>query len=318
MIRFSTDDLDPKDRFDQWREVRGKSLFGVTIELPPERRLQFQGSFRAYKVGAAVASEMRASSYEVSRTPADIARVSGNSLCLALQVRGAGALDAGRDRVTKVGDGDMTISHSDLAYAAMPDGDSGFHYRMLKIPVDDVLLLGRTVEDLHADKPEASAKAFRPFRALFQALTNDSHTFADPESDVAHVARLALAMRGRLPLNMPEVRHAMRAGLRQAAIGSMNEQMHQPNLSPASIAGQLGISVRTLHLLFEDAEQTFGRTLSLMRTKMAHRLLVEVPGLPVIQVAHACGFDSLATFYRVFNAVYGMAPGDVRAEPSIH
>ena len=53
MIRFSTDDIPPEDRFDQWREVRGKSLFGVTIELPPDRRHTFKGSFRAQAVGGA-------------------------------------------------------------------------------------------------------------------------------------------------------------------------------------------------------------------------------------------------------------------------
>jgi transcriptional regulator GlxA family with amidase domain len=28
----------------------------------------------------------------------------------------------------------------------------------------------------------------------------------------------------------------------------------------------------------------------------------------------ACGFDSLATFYRTFRQTYGMAPGDARTE----
>jgi hypothetical protein len=37
MFTFSTEDLRPQDRFD-YGEVRGKSLFGVTIELERERR----------------------------------------------------------------------------------------------------------------------------------------------------------------------------------------------------------------------------------------------------------------------------------------
>jgi AraC-like DNA-binding protein len=33
----------------------------------------------------------------------------------------------------------------------------------------------------------------------------------------------------------------------------------------------------------------------------------------IAEIATSCGFDSLATYYRVFNAAYGMAPGDFRA-----
>ncbi|MDP9588548.1 UNVERIFIED_ORG: AraC-like DNA-binding protein [Shinella zoogloeoides] len=318
MLEFSTDDLDPKDRFDQWREVRGKGLFGVTIELPPERRLGFHGMFRAWMVGTAVSSEMKASAYEVSRTEADIARVAGNSLCLALQVRGQGVLDAGRDRLAHVGEGDMVINYSDLAYAARPRGDSGFHYRLLKIPLDDELTLGRSAHDLHATKPVGDIKVSSAFRALFQGLTCGRYPLSDPQSDIAHVTRLALAARGRLSGAMPEVRGAIRAGLRHAALAQMDQRLHRPDLSPATVAGSLGISVRSLHLLFEESEQTFGRTLARMRLSMARKLLVEFRGLTITQIAYACGFDSLATFYRLFNAVYGMAPGEARSSQSLH
>lgn len=30
------------------------------------------------------------------------------------------------------------------------------------------------------------------------------------------------------------------------------------------------------------------------------------------EIAFSCGFDSIATFYRVFRATYGMTPNDAR------
>lgn len=51
MLTFSTEDLRPQDRFDHWCEVRGKSLFGVTIELERERRADFHGQFSAIPIG---------------------------------------------------------------------------------------------------------------------------------------------------------------------------------------------------------------------------------------------------------------------------
>ncbi|MDZ4367905.1 MAG: AraC family transcriptional regulator, partial [Afipia sp.] len=65
MISFSTDDLRPQDRFDHWCEVRGKNLFGVTIELERERRADFHGRFSAVTIGNATLAEMSASSYRV-------------------------------------------------------------------------------------------------------------------------------------------------------------------------------------------------------------------------------------------------------------
>ena len=317
MLSFSTDEVAPAGRFEQWREVRSKGLFGVTIEMPPERRPFFVGSFRADRVGMAVASEMRASSYVVRRTEADIARVSGNSLCISLQVRGPGALDTGKDRIDWIGNGDIAINHSDLPYAGIPEGDGGFHFRMLKIPVSDDLLLGQPVFDLFAAKPAPGARTLRPLRALFDALTSARRDLAAPERDVVHIARLALAARGRLAESLPEVRSAIRAGLRYLALEIMQAEFHRAELTPAGIAQSLGISLRHLHLLFEESEHTFSRTLAMLRAAQAHRLLLEHPTLAVAQVAHACGFESLATFYRVFNGIYGMAPGDVRQGGSI-
>ncbi|MBP1292148.1 hypothetical protein ACVL91_005535 [Bradyrhizobium elkanii] len=43
MLTFTTDALRPQDRFEHWCEVRGKSLFGVTIELERDKRADFRG-----------------------------------------------------------------------------------------------------------------------------------------------------------------------------------------------------------------------------------------------------------------------------------
>ncbi|HWV20562.1 MAG TPA: helix-turn-helix transcriptional regulator, partial [Devosia sp.] len=130
--------------------------------------------------------------------------------------------------------------------------------------------------------------------------------------DVAHLARLGLAARGRLAESLPEVRNAIRAGLRYLALDVMAAQLHQIDLTPALVARSLGLSVRHLHLLFEDAENSFSRTLALMRVAEARRLFASQPHLTVAQVAYACGFDSIATFYRVFRSAYDMAPGEAR------
>lgn len=293
--------------------MRGKNLFGVTIELAPDRRQTFQGSFQARAIAGAIVSEMRASAYRVNRTEADIARIAGDSLCIGLQVRGSGLLYTGGDRVHAVGGGDITINHSDLPYAGIPDGEEDFHFRMLKIPVDYEVMLGQTAYDLFAARYADNAAFSRPFRALFDALNGDHGRLIDPSRDVTHITRLAMTARGRLSPAMPEVRAALRTGLCYAARDIMMRKKSRQNLTPAAVAKELGISLRQLHVVFEGAELSFSRTLSSMRIEEAKRLLLESPALPITQIAFGCGFDSLATFYRVFAATYGGTPGDIRA-----
>jgi AraC-like DNA-binding protein len=313
MLNFSTDDLRPQDRFDHWCEVRGKSLFGVTIELERERRADFQGRFSAVAIGNAVVAEMTASSYRVSRTPADIARVSGNSLSIGLQIRGPGHMNTGHDRILAVREGDLTVGHSDLPFAATPERSDGFHFRTLKIPLTGDIVLGARAHEIIPEPLVRNARLTRLVSAMFTALTEQPVRSANPEKDVEHIARLAMIARGNLPPGPPESRAAMRAGFLHAARNIMVRDLHWPDLTPNTVSAELGISLRQVHVLFEPTGLTFARTLTAMRAAKARELLENAPSRSTADIAYACGFDSIATFYRVFRAAYGMTPGDVRA-----
>src|SRR5262245_17353937 len=116
MLTFSTEDLPARDRFDHWVEVRGRQLFGVTIELEKAKRHDFKGRFSAVAIGGATLAEMHASNYHVSRKRADIERLSSDSLCIAEQVRGPGWMDIGRDRIHAITNSTLVVSHSDMPY----------------------------------------------------------------------------------------------------------------------------------------------------------------------------------------------------------
>lgn len=313
MLTFSTDELRPQDRFDHWCEVRGKSLFGVTIELERERRADFHGRFSAVPVGNAVMAELSASSYRVSRTNADIARVSGDSLCIGLQVKGPGHLDTGRERIHGIREGDFIINHSDLPYIATPQRSDGFHYRTLKIPLTGDIALGGRAYDLAPEALAHSAGFNRLIAAMFTAMSGSLEEIADPAKDIEHIARLSLIARGRLSSGLPESRAAMRVGVLHAARAILVRDLERPGLTPATVAAELAISLRQLHLVFEPSGLSFARTLAAIRLKQARRLLETMPARPVADIAYACGFDSIATFYRIFRSAYGMTPSDIRA-----
>lgn len=88
MYRWCTDEVEPHDRFDFWREVRAKGLFGVTVELERERRADFFGEFSLCQLGGAGLVELKASHYTVERSMTDIADAPGDSLCVYQQLGG--------------------------------------------------------------------------------------------------------------------------------------------------------------------------------------------------------------------------------------
>ncbi len=314
MLTFSTEDLRGQDRFAHWCEVRGKSLFGATIELERERRADFHGRFAAWEFGGAVVSELHASCYRISRTEANIAHRPGQSLCIGLQVGGPGWLDTGRGPVQRVAASELTIAHSDMPFLAVPAYRGNFQYHMLKIPIAGEILLDARAHDLHAAKLPNSAPAARALEALFGAVVQRHHPVLDPVADVTHAARLALIARGRLPAGTPEGRAALRAGLLYAARDILVRDLGRPMLSPARVAKELGISPRQVHVLFEPTGRSFSRTLTDIRLEAARQLLRSAPQMSIIAIVYACGFVSLSAFYRAFQAAYGLTPRDLRRE----
>jgi len=310
MINFDTDGLRPHERFDHWCEVRAKGLFGVTIEVPRERRPDFYGRFSATDAGGATIAAMQASSYHVSRSWADIKRMPGDSLVISRQIRGPGSLHTGGDQVEMVSNDTLVVSHSDLPFAAIPERTDGFAFQALKIPLIGNERLAAGARNLTAKPLVQDNWMTRLIDVSFAATAARPREVTD--ATIRHIAQLALLARDRAALGSPESRGALRYGYLHAALSLIGRHLRRPDLSPALVARALNISVRQLHLLFEPTGLSFSRTVLAMRLAEVRRQIESMPVRPVADIAHGCGFDSLATFYRTFRQAYGVAPGDLR------
>lgn len=315
MINFDTEGLQPHERFDHWCEARARGLFGVTIELERELRLDFHGRFAAYPFGGATIAEMKASSYRVSRTWADIARMPGDSLYISQQVRGPGALYVGDEHVHHVKNGGMVVSYSDLPTSAIPERTDGFHYRAIKIPVTDHARLRDSVRNLLAQPLAPDHYLTALIDASFGAILARRIAPEHAEDAIGCLAHLTLLARGCVAERSHASRGALRHGYLQLALKLIAQSLPRPDLSPAQIARTLGISVRQLHLLFEPTGMSFARTLLAMRLEEARRQIEAMPNLTIAQISAACGFDSPATFYRTFRRAYDATPRDLRTSP---
>ncbi|SDD73766.1 AraC-type DNA-binding protein [Bradyrhizobium brasilense] len=315
MHTWSTDQVDPKDRFDYWREVRAKGLFGVTAELEAERRRDFFGEFSLRKLGDAGLVELRASPYRVERRTGDIADAASDSLCIYQQLGGGGWFGGARLDEFAVRDGMFATSYSDLPYRTVPLHDDGFHLRIIKVPVANIVPPGAELGEL-VPRPVQDETALRALlEACFRDLieSNDAAA-AGTAPTVQALAHIALIERGIMRPKSRLAQQALRTAHLSLARRLIRRHLARAALSPTLIAGLLGISVRHLHILFEETEMSFSETVTALRLEQSRRLLREQPRQTIAEVAFACGFESLATFYRLFNASESMTPGDYRAQ----
>ncbi|WGS17537.1 MULTISPECIES: AraC family transcriptional regulator [unclassified Bradyrhizobium] len=152
------------------------------------------------------------------------------------------------------------------------------------------------------------------FRDLVES--SDAAPPANSTALVEALAHFALMERGVLRPGSRLAQQALRTGRLSLARRLIEQNLSRAALSPTLIADMLGISVRHMHVLFEATAMSFSQTVATLRIDRSRRLLRETPGRPIAEIAFASGFESLATFYRAFNAVEGMSPGDLSGDPA--
>ena len=136
---------------------------------------------------------------------------------------------------------------------------------------------------------------------------------AAAEAAVDSFCRLLAVAAGVAPGAVEGGREALRAAALERARRHVDRHLAEPDLSPAGVARAVGVSERQLHRLFERTGESFARYVLRRRLEEVRAALARPGARPVTDLALACGFGSLAAFYRGFRQTYGAAPGEVRA-----
>jgi AraC-like DNA-binding protein len=94
----------------------------------------------------------------------------------------------------------------------------------------------------------------------------------------------------------------------------VQQRLHDPQISPRSIAAAHHISVSYLHRIFRDHGTTVSAWIRRQRLERARRDLADptLRIMPVHQIATRWGFNDHASFTRAFHAAYDVPPRDYR------
>lgn len=126
-------------------------------------------------------------------------------------------------------------------------------------------------------------------------------------------AQVALELlRAALEPALPESRGAKRMALRTDVRRYVRDHLQDAILNPSSIARAHAMSLRTLHALFEETDESVAALIR--RERLARcRLDLERPnGGGVTEIALRWGFRDPGNFSRTFRHEFGLSPREVR------
>jgi AraC-like DNA-binding protein len=104
-----------------------------------------------------------------------------------------------------------------------------------------------------------------------------------------------------------EARPALRAGMDRY----IERHLLNATVTPAAIAHAHGVSVRTVHRIFNATGQTVSEVIRVRRLARAREELAD-SDRPVASIAHRWGFSDTSHFSRTFKAHHGSSPTDYR------
>jgi AraC family transcriptional activator of tynA and feaB len=302
--RWSTLHSPPAAQFAHWRELICEAFLDLTPES--ERRDGFLGEVTQIPLGGNAIARIRSQAQQVRRTPRDIARAPMSGYYANLQVSGESVMtQGGRSTVLRPGD------------LAIVDTTEPFEFGFAEDFMQLSFYIPGEVLRAQLDKAVPTATRVDTTTGVGAAARHALVALADHHLSAATAVRLAALTSGLLAaaVEQPAEPVSRSARGRAAALADLAEHLGDADLSPASTARRLGISVRQLHALFAEHDRSFSAEVRRRRLEVARRDLTDAARahLRVIDISVEAGFVNVASFHRAFRRQFGQTPAQVRA-----
>jgi AraC-like DNA-binding protein len=312
----TTADIPAGKRFNYWQDA----VCDVFVELDcrPVSHRRFFGEIATARCEDLHFSVVRSCDQNVLRTPSRIRAAREEVLLISVQMSGTGmVIQDGRE--ARLQPGDFACYDSTRPYTLSFNED--FEQLVLHMPRGLLLeRLGRTelltARAVRGTSPVGSL-VFPYLRQVASVVGEvDAQTAARlSEVSLALVTTALGELVQREHQGAPDARSWTRTALTYRAKAFIEEQLHDPDLTPAKVADAVGISLRYLQLLFHAENAAVSDWIWARRLERSRRRLIDplLAHESIAQVAFGCGFAELAHFSRRFKAAYAASPRDYRA-----
>jgi AraC family transcriptional activator of tynA and feaB len=306
LITWSTDAIPERERFAFWRDAVCRAVFNISIEAPPERL--------SARISARTSGPMRLATsesvgaYQLTRSRQHIASAPSDHYSIFLQQSGCSVINHS-DETVAVQSNDLTLYDGRLPF------DGTFFNGKRTIAVIPREMIDRRAPWLR-QRPFNKFASNGPFvdlarRHLLEiagegAMLNDGATALLTEN-LCNLLTLASAT----DIAPNRLQSELQV---EAALAFCRRKLHDAELSPQLVADYLGISVRTLHLRFQQIGQTFGTWVLEHRLKACGAALRDPnqQTLNISEIAYRWGFNDLSYFNKAFRAHFDMTPREWR------
>lgn len=313
-VRFSTDDLPPRERLPLWRELLFQSAMTVAIELESDAPFRAEATIRQLPGLRVLNGSSPPATYERGASLAGL-----DDLAFQFGIHGKSLVRL-NGREAEIHAGDAFVLPSGNRAVVQVFGNAQFV--SLRFPraaiAGSVINLGETYCRAISD----ATPALSLLKRYISMLDDTNDALAAPglqHATVTHVYDLiALTLGATRDANEISNGRGVRAARLKAIKDDIVRQMKSQSLSIQTIAKRHHVTPRYVQKLFEESGETFTEFLVAQRLTRANRLLTDpqLTGRTLTSIAFEVGFGDLSYFNRAFRRRYGGSPTDVRATAS--
>jgi AraC-like DNA-binding protein len=306
---WSTRTVAPRERFAFWREAVCEAVMNVGTEHPDH---SFNGDLTCSLYGDMRFSAFTVSPHEVVRLKLHIGR-SDNAHYLVSRQRSGVTRMSQIDAVCELQPGDVGVV----------DGTRQFRLEYLQ-PVDRIVAV-IPHSQLHSRAPWLDRRplnriaANSPLSALLgfyleRLVGSDCASPWEAAALTENVCNIVALMTATTVRERSSVRQFGALPTLDQMLIMLRRHLADPDLSPGVVAAKLGVSLRTLHKRFQDADTTFGKWILENRLLACQRAFEDprYASFTISQIAYGWGFNDLSNFSKAFKARFGVSPRDYR------
>jgi AraC family transcriptional activator of tynA and feaB len=293
----------------EWEGVLAATHVAFDVRLPEPDAGGFAGTVEQHLLGPLRLVDCVCTPFAGQRSTAVMGGTGEDSIGLQMVIRGAERVVRSRTQQHVLEAGAVGIW--DGARAVGVEVVEPLTKRTLIFPREMVHAVSPRFADVEAlpwlaDRP-GTRLLVRYVNALAAELPGLDERTATAAADV--VMEL---LRAVVEPALPQARAARREALRARARRYVRAHLTDPALGPESIARALSVSLRTLHAVFEDTDESVAALVRRARLARCREDLVEPTAGSITEIAFRWGFSDATHFSHAFKRQYGMAPRDVR------
>ena len=297
-------------RIDEWSRISAATLVALDMEATENTPSDFRGVMERRRFGELALVDCMVAPCVGHRNQVLVDASPDGDHVLGLQVvlRGAELARDPRRRVT-ISAGDVVLWHSQRAVEV--EVLEPVYKRVLLFPSE----LVESVCPRLAEPTGLPALSGNAATRLLVRYIDDLATEVEGLDAMgqAAAARAALELlRGVVEPMLPTSRDAVRAAMREEIRHYIRRNLQDVELGPASIARAHSISIRALHGLFEDMDESVAGLVRSERLARCMEDLRQPDGGSVTTIAFRWGFCDTSHFCRAFKRAFGATPSDVR------